>query len=384
MSPETANAGPEPGVPDQPANGRQTLIDELESTIVGSEVRQRADVLRRVTDLFVAGSSGFSSEQVELFDDVMCRLVKEVETTARSTFGQRIAGLDTAPPRLVRTLVLDDAIEVAGPVLTGYVGLDDIALVETAKTKSQEHLLAISKRSSIAERVTDVLVDRGDCRVALSTVANRGARLSEFGCETLVKRAEDDGDLALQLWSRADIPRQYLLKLLADCSETVRRALTAGGRRRAEILSDLVAQASDQLQTQSREASARNASARVRVEASRQAGELNEDRLREYARSGCFEETAIALEFMCDLPIGVIERAMVHDGTEQILVIAKAAGFAWPTVKAIIAVRTGGRGASAHEIGQSHASFNKLKPETAEKAMQFYRLRERAARALAG
>jgi hypothetical protein len=87
---------------------------------------------------------------------------------------------------------------------------------------------------------------------------------------------------------------------------------------------------------------------------------------------------------MCDLPIGVIERAMVHDGTEQILVIAKAAGFAWPTVKAIIAVRTGGRGASAHEIGQSHASFNKLKPETAEKAMQFYRLRERAARALAG
>jgi hypothetical protein len=34
---------------------------------------------------------------------------------------------------------------------------------------------------------------------------------------------------------------------------------------------------------------------------------------------------------------------------------------------------------SAHDLGQSLANFNKLKPETAEKAIKFYRMRERAA-----
>jgi len=196
----------------------------------------------------------------------------------------------------------------------------------------------------------------------------------------LVKRSADDRDLALQLWSRSDIPRQYLIKLLAECSATVRQALAAGGGRRADMVREMIAQASDQLQAKSREVSAAYAAARARVEALHRAGKLDDAHLCEFARRGNFDETTIALELMCDLPIGVVERAMVHDGTEQIVVIAKAAGFSWPATKAIIAMRADGKGNSAREIEQSLANFNKLKPETAEKAMQFYRLRERAAK----
>jgi uncharacterized protein (DUF2336 family) len=59
---------------------------------------------------------------------------------------------------------------------------------ETAKTRSQAHLLAISLRKTLAESVTDVLVERGDRRVALSTAENPGAAFSEFGYFTLVQR----------------------------------------------------------------------------------------------------------------------------------------------------------------------------------------------------
>lgn len=387
MSPDaTTGSEPHERSPAGPAlavTARQSLIDELESTISGSETRQGAEVLRRVTDLFVAGSSSLSTDQVELFDDVMCRLVKEVKTTARSNFGQRLATLDAAPPRLVRMLALDDSIEVAGAVLSGYARLDEAVMVEAAKTKSQDHLIALSHRASLSEIVTDVLVERGDRRVAISTATNTGARLSEFGCTSLVNRSQDDDVLALQLWSRPDIPRQYLLKLLADCSENVRRALSAGGRRRADMLRGLVAQASAQLQSQSREVSVRSAAARAHVEALHRNGQLDEMQLYRFARAGQFDETAVALELLCDLPIGVVEHAMVNDGTEQILVIAKAARFSWKTAKAVLIVRPGSRGTSVHEIEQSQANFNKLKPETAEKAMQFYRLREKAAKTLA-
>jgi hypothetical protein len=36
-----------------------------------------------------------------------------------------------------------------------------------------------------------------------------------------------------------------------------------------------------------------------------------------------------------------------------------------------------------HEIERSLANFNRLRPETAEKAMRFYRLRERAGKSAA-
>src|SRR5215468_2470843 len=99
---------------------RQTLIDDLEAAIASGEIGRRAETLRRVTDLFVSGSTQYSDEQVALFDDVMSRLASEIETSARSTFGRRLASASVAPPGVIRTLALDDAIEVAGPILSQF------------------------------------------------------------------------------------------------------------------------------------------------------------------------------------------------------------------------------------------------------------------------
>jgi uncharacterized protein (DUF2336 family) len=52
--------------------------------------------------------------------------------------------------------------------------LDNATLVENARTKSQRHLLAISRRRSLDDVVTDVLVERGDRSVLLSAAANPG------------------------------------------------------------------------------------------------------------------------------------------------------------------------------------------------------------------
>ncbi len=358
---------------------RQSLIDELESSIANTEIRQRAEVLRRITDLFTAGSTIYSSEQVELFDDVMCRLVDEIEISARAMFGQRLAELDGAPPNVLRALAFDDSIEVAGPVLSYCDQLSEIVLVENARTKSQDHLLAISQRASLGEAVTDVLVERGDQRVAKNTASNPGARFSEFGFSTLVKRCEDDTDLALLVWLRRDIPRQHLLKLFATSSEAVQLKLQAANRRNAELFRELIAEAADQIQTESRERSPTYAAAQAVVQTLHESESLSEESLHDFARAGKFDETAIALSIMCTLPLGVVERALVHDGTEQVLVLAKAIGLSWDTTRAILVMCAGSRGMSPHDVQQSLSNFNKLRPETAAKAVRFYRLRERAA-----
>ncbi|MGQ7359603.1 DUF2336 domain-containing protein, partial [Streptococcus suis] len=93
--------------------------------------------------------------------------------------------------------------------------------------QSQGHLLAISGRNALAEAVTDILVDRGDDIVVSSTAGNRGARFSTTGLSTLVQKARNDGDLAMCVWSRPDIPRHGLVKLFAQASDAVRGKLEA-------------------------------------------------------------------------------------------------------------------------------------------------------------
>jgi uncharacterized protein (DUF2336 family) len=359
-------------------NAQHNLIDQLEDALAHSDITRRAETLRRVTDLFVLGSGRYSGEQIALFDDVMSRLVNEIELSARAVFGHRLAMLPDAPPRVIRGLALDDAIEVAGPVLALSEQLDDPILVETAKTMSQDHLLAISRRKVIAEAVTDVLVERGNRQVAVSTAENAGAKFSHFGYSTLVQRARDDGGLALSVWTRSEIPRQHLLALFADASEAVRASLEAADPAKAGLLRDVVAQAANQIQTETRDRSAVYGAARSHVLALHQSGRLDEPQLANFAQAGKFDEATIALSIMADLPIGLVERAISNKQTEQVLVLAKATDLGWETAKAILLLQAGTNGSSTPELDQCCATFARLRPDTAKKAIHFYRLRERA------
>lgn len=359
----------------------QSLIGELEIATRNSNISARAEILRRVTDLFMSGLDRFNTEQRELFDIVMSRLVDEIDEFARAEFGERLAAIINAPPKVSYKLAFDDLIEVAGPLLSRSDQLDDDALIASAKLKSQEHLLAISQRATLSEGVTDILVERGNHQVVVTTAENFGARFSHFGYSTLVTRSKDNDELALAVWSRPEIPRYQLLALFERASAAVRFKFEAADRRKAFLVRDMIKQASDRLQSTVRQKSARFTKAHAEVQSIYRSGELTEDRVSEFAQGGKFDETAVALSLLSDLPIGAVERALVHDNHDQILVLAKSIGLSWPTASAILAIQPRANNRSARDLAQSLANFNKLKPETAKTAIQFYRLRERAAKA---
>jgi uncharacterized protein (DUF2336 family) len=355
-----------------------SLIDQLGSLSASKDVSRRAEILRRVTDLFVLGSGRFSEDQVELFDNVMGELIKNIECAARAQFGSRLAKLSDAPRKVIRELAFDDAIEVAGPVLSHCARLDEDELIENARTKSQDHLLAISGRKILVEAVTNILVERGNQTVVASTARNSGARFSDFGVSTLVQKARDDGDLALCVWSRPDIPRQNLVKLFVDASEAVKSQLVEADPRRAELIRTAVVQASDQIQTKARIGSEDFAQAKSYVTSLYSSGTLDEGQLVTFANEGSFDKVTVALSLMCDLPVGLIERALVQNQTEQILVLAKAIDLSWVTAVALLLLQAGVNGSSRQQLDLCFASFSRLQPKTAKAALQFYRMREKA------
>ncbi len=359
---------------------QNAIINELEEALTHGSADRRVKTLRRVTDLFVFGSSHFSGDHIAVFDGVFNHLIADIELSARVTLADRLAAIPNAPPRVIRTLAFDDAINVAGPVLVRSDLLDNVTLVENARTKSQHHLLAISRRKSLAETVTDVLAERGNREVALSVVQNAGAKFSETGYVRLVKRSEADDELAQSVGSRPEIPRQHFLKLLTTASKAVRLALEAAHPQNTSEIKHVVAEVATAIQAKAAAASRDYVAARALVESLRVSGRLVESDVEAFARAGKFEETAAALAVMCALPIDVVERAMVQDREETILIVAKSIGLSWSTAKAVLLLCAGKRGMPAHTLEQSRTVFNKLKRETALQVIKFQQKRQEAQR----
>jgi uncharacterized protein (DUF2336 family) len=355
-----------------------TIIEELEEAISGRAIGYRAAKLRRVCDLFLQGPSARSDGEIAVFDDVMLRLVDEMETSVRSELAERLAAIPNAPVNLMRKLAADGAIEVAGPVLARSPRLDDETLIEHARASGQPHLLAISQRETISEAVTDVLVERGDRSVALSTARNGGARFSEGGRTMLVERACDDDDLAASVWARSDVPRHQLVRLFTVASEKVRRALESADRDKTAFIRDMVADVANRMQSRMRMQSRDYATAQAVVREVLAAGRLSEVALAEFAEAGRFDECAVALSIMCDVPIGTVERALVQDRDELVLLLARAVGLSWECTKLVLRLRVGAAGLPTPDSEGALSTFSRLRPETARKALQFLRLRARA------
>jgi uncharacterized protein (DUF2336 family) len=358
--------------------GPRTLIEEVENSIAHKSIAKRAEVLQRVAALFVSGAGHFSPDEIALFDDIMSRLIDQIDILARAELGRKLLAISNPPPKSLRKLALDDSVEVAGTLLTKCDQLDDETLVEGAKTRSQDHLLAISLRRSLSEVVTDALVERGDRRVALSTASNTGAKFSDAGYVKLIDRSEQDGDLAYQIWCRPDVPRGHLLTLLALASDEVRQRLVAADPHKSELLQQMVVSASERIQQSSREQSAEFKAASSYVRHLHATGELTESKLCSFVGEGKFDETAIALALLCDVQIGIVERAIIGGQADQLIVLARSLGWEWRTTRAILMLGTKLNGSDKLDILRIAANFEKLRRETACKALHFYRLKEKS------
>jgi uncharacterized protein (DUF2336 family) len=354
-----------------------TLITELNDAIAHGTAERRVDVLARVTDLFEFGVAGCADEQIALFDDVFNSLVNSIELSAKATLSERLAKIPNAPPRISCALASDNAIEVARPMLEDSEVLDNTTLVEQARTRSQQHLLAIARRKSLDAEVTDVLVERGDRSVMLKVAENPGATFSELGFMTLVRRSQGDDELTTSVGLRRDIPRHHLLRLLVLASHEVRVRLDAAHLMMPSAVQSAVAEAAGAIQTETGIHSRNYIAACGQIAALKAAGSLDESEVESFAKMGRFEETTAALAAMCELPIESVERAMVQERPETILIIAKAIGFSWQTVKEILKLRVGERGISSREVEECLAIFERLRRATAQQVVDFQRRRMR-------
>lgn len=356
-------------------SAQASLISDLEAAITSSGSDRRMEALRRVTDLFLANADRYEPEQIEVFDDVLGRMISHIEGRALVELSRRLAAVDSAPPRLIRTLAMDDAIEVAGPVIEASSRLSTGDLVNIATTKSQDHLLAICGRKEVDEAVTDVLVERGNAAVARKVAVNQGARFSGNGYVSLVKWAEHDDQLIDIIGRRSDLTPQLFQELLRRATEAVRDRLLAMRPDLEDGVSDVVQRASEELAKAS--VTHDYSLAKRLVQPLHHDGKLKEKVILGFARDKRFEEVVVALSLLCASQIDLIDRLLQGVHIDAALIPCKAAGLGWPTVKAVIQLNPFHRALADARYQRLHQDYKQLSVATAQRIIRFWQVRHK-------
>ncbi len=352
-----------------------SIIGELEDAVNGGTPAKRVATLRRVTDLFLHDGERLNEDQVKVFDDVLCLLIARVETRARAELSRRLAPVDYAPFEIIEQLASDDEIEVAGEVLTHSSRLGTDALVKIARTKGQDHLMAISARADLPEAVTDVIVDRGEGKVIRKLANNASARFSEAGYSGIVAHADGDDELVEILGLRIDLPLRFLRDLLRRAKDAVRDRLLAIAPR---TIQQEIRRVLDDIAKEAPVPPARDFSvAEQLVKLLKDLNELDEAAIVKFVGSGKFEEVAAALAAMNAVPTELMVRVIEGPRSDLVLIPCKAAGLDWMAVEAILRHRPFPQPIGEKSIWQANLDYSRLSRETAQRTVRFWQLHNR-------
>jgi uncharacterized protein (DUF2336 family) len=345
-------------------------IAEPASTAKGDSPQQ--EVLKQVTGLFLANAGRLKESQIGAFDGLLVPLIERMDAATLVPLSEALSTTDLAPGETIRRLAFHDDALVAGPVLRNSNRLSEKDLVEIAKTRGQQHLLAISGRRALNETLTDVLMRIGDVNVSNALAHNPGAQFSECGYATLVGRAERDESLTEKLGLRLDIPANLLRELLAKATDIVRaRFLTAPRpvvQGKAKTQGSCVATTGpigvarpkvDYTQAQSE------------VLALNRAGKLNDSTVNRFAVRSEYTNVVAALSLLSDVKVEAVEPLIEPERLYGLIVACRASRLSWSTMTMIMRNRPGSAPPTQRELEQAREVFDALLLSVAQWTVRF-------------
>jgi uncharacterized protein (DUF2336 family) len=350
-----------------------SLLPELDVAIAQSAPQRRSDILLSILDAFVRGAPRFSDEEIAVFDDILLRLTAELEIAVREKLSVGLAPIPRAPLKVIWQLANDDEIRVAGPILSESIRLDENDLARIAKSKGQAHLVAVSRRRTLSETITEILVERGNREVLLTLSKNLGAKFSGLGFSRLIKRSEGDDILATNVGLRTDLPRSLVVFLLTTASMAVRNKLMNERRYDEDAVREAIRAVT---------ANVNGSGGSRQSNAHPQNGELSPGdvtAIRKFVEAGQVEEAIEGLAQLCDVPINALKRGLARDRVGSLLVLAKAAGFSWSFTQSLLESPVHPLATSKAELLRYKTSFERMATRTARQIVEFYRMQNRKA-----
>lgn len=185
---------------------------------------KRRDLLRQITDMMMANPEKQTAESYGVLDGIAMSVVSDVTSEVRAQIAKALTESGLPLGKTARTLSLE-TIDIAGPVIERWHALTQSDLLEIVNTKSQAHMLAVTKRPDIEEPVSDALVSRGEDHVVASLLENSSAKIGRAAYEKISIRAGKGGSLQASFARRQNVPMDLMAKLYNSVATELRKEI---------------------------------------------------------------------------------------------------------------------------------------------------------------
>jgi uncharacterized protein (DUF2336 family) len=337
------------------ANNFALLLDLAKE---GSSEKRR-ELLRQITDVFLAQPSNRSEKEAVLFDEIVSAVASDLETQVRIELSRKIA--DTVAPlrHTARRLAMDE-IAVARPVLERSSALTDDDLVEVIDKKTQDHMLAVTKRED---------------HIVVSLLQNATAKIDHKTYARVAERAEASPVLHAPLVRNANVPLDILNKVYLRVELDLRREIM----RKFHGVSPAELEAA--LEVSRTHLSAAYGAlpldyphAREHITKLTQAGTLNPAMLVQLLREEHHTAFLIAFAQLVDVDFELGQRLVEAQDLDALAILCRGAGFDRGLFVTIcIMIGDGGGGLSkTEEYGQI---YELVPVAAAQRALRFWKVR---------
>ena len=286
----------------------------------------RADLFTAISDLFERRGDTLNEAERELMLDILRRLTGEVERAVRAELARRVSDNERVPQQLL-TLLANDDIEVAYPILAQSAVLRDPDLIEVIRHRSMQHQLAVAVRRDLSEQVTTALVDTGNEDVIVSMLNNPSARLAEDVMQHLVEESRRVDRFQRPLVGRDDLPEALARKMCAWVSAALRQHIVQHYEIDASELDDQLSQVVRDGAAMPEPSEAAVSAAQRLVDKLHSAGELTPRFVIKSLSQGQVTLFELALSKLTDMPAIVTRRIVYEPGGEGLAVACGAIGI---------------------------------------------------------
>lgn len=327
----------------------------------------RVELVSAVTELL---DMELSPRESELIADVLIGLLRQAEIDLRQALAARLAALDSVPLRLVLQLV-NDEIEVAGPVLRQSPVLGDLDLIYIIKSKGPAYWQAIAAREKMSHHVMNLLVDTGDFETALALAGNGRIKLSEHVLAVLSDMSQRSDVLAMPLLRREDVPPVLAKRLYQFVGEEVkafiRERYRISGSSIVEAVDEIVLEMVDATDDAS-EFAPTNAMIKA-AERYREKGLLSIKLMLGALRRGQIQSFVAQFAFYCGLPPRTVLEILMQPSGQGLAVACRAMDVGKEDFVSIYLLtnrtRNQGRMVDMKDITRAINYYDRIKPDVA-------------------
>jgi uncharacterized protein (DUF2336 family) len=317
-----------------------------------------------------------------MFDEIVGFVASDLETAVRVELAKRVAMTPAPVQRTARRLALDE-IDVARVVIEGSQALTDRDIVEVIQTKSQEHMLAVTKRPEIGETVSSALVERGEDLVVASLLANKGAKINRETFERVADRAQYSPVLHAPFVRNANAPIDLLNSVYLKVEGELKREILNKfhGVSPAE-LEAAIEKSRTRLSTAYGVIPADFVAASQAVSKLEVRGALQPPVLVQLLRDGHRTQFQIAFAKLVDIEFDLAIRVIDSQDLDAMAMLCRGAGFD-RALFVTLCMLLGGQGyamAKAEAFGQL---YEQVPAAAAQRALRFWKVRAKSGSAQA-